>query len=666
MIDSGRHTTQMPSTQEPTEQNRATLIETLHQEYKRQMEQPFQGATMAAVGQKESTDVIRSSLPLVLHRSSSAVEESHPSSSSIIQVYEDVGQRLLILGEAGAGKTTLLLELADKLLMRAEDDLTLPIPVILNLCSWAGKTSPLESWLIDQLQLVYHVPSRLSRAWLDQNGWLLMLDGLDEVEEALRSSCIEAINNYRAEDHSTPLVVCSRSHEYLAQESQLTFLNTVVVQPLQDGQVTEYLDQLGESVAGIYEAVRSNASLRQLVTTPLMLQVIVLAYRDETNVDLNQSSSPEELQLQILDRYAKRMLEQRSAGEQFTPQQTRHWLGWLAQQMKARHLTEFYLEWLQPSWLMTGRAQIQYRLLYILIYGLVGGLIYGLVGGLVYGLMGKLTYGLIGGLTLGLVVGMVGGSLDDIKSIRPVEVLTWSWKGVWREPFAGAHDEKKFHLREVLTWSMNSLWQGLIIGILVGLTSWLMMGLILAVIVGLIGALIGWLIVDLVGGLMAKVVCELINGVSGEQISKDIHIKPNQAIRDSGSKALCLGLVGGLVVGLIVGLLGARVLGLEQGLVLGVFLGVFLGVLIAQIFGGRTYVCHYLLRYILYRDNVMPWHYVRFLEEATRHNLLQRVAGGYRFTHPLLIDHFASQSKNTSFNAVDQALQLLPQGQQML
>lgn len=656
MSDLGRHVTQMPSMQGPVEQNRAILIENLQSEYKRQIEHAFQRVAMAAVGLHEGTDVICSSLPLVLHWSSTAVEEPHPSSTSIIQVYEDAGPRLLILGELGAGKTMLLLELADELLTRAEGDPKLPIPVILNLSSWASQQSSLESWLIDQLQVVYHVPSRVSRAWLEQNSWLLLLDGLDEVEEALRPACIEAINTYRAEDHSLPLVVCSRSHEYLAQESQLALSNTVVVQPLQEEQVTEYLNQLGESVAGIREAMRSNPTFRQLITTPLMLQVIIHAYLDEVHIGIHQSSSPEELQLQVFDRYVERVLGQRTAKEQFTPQQTRDWLGWLAQQMKDRHLTEFYLEWLQPSWLLTDRSQIQYRSFYMLIYGLIGVLIYGLVGGLVYGLMGKLTYGLVLGLILGLVVGVVGGLLDDIKKIRPVEVLTWSWKGVWREPFAGSHDGKKIHPVEVLTWSWNSLWQGLMIGLIVGLIGWLIVGLIPAVFVGLIGGLIGWLIVNLLGGLTARPVCELINGVSGEQISKDIPIRPNQAIRDSGSKALCFGLVGSLVLGLIVGLIGGEAIGLGQGLVL----GVFLGVLIAQAVGGRTYVCHYILRYILYRNGVMPWHYVRFLEEATRHNLLQRVAGGYRFIHPIFIDYFASQEISASSNTIEQVLQALP------
>ena len=643
MIDSGRHATQIPSTQDPIEQNRVTLIQTLRLEYKRQLQHSLQRVVMAAIGLHEDVDIIRSSLPLALRAYSNTVEESHRSCTSIIQAYEDAGQRLLILGEAGAGKTTLLLELADELLTRAEGDPTLPIPVILNLSSWACQKLPLESWLIDQLQVTYHVPSRLSQTWLGRNSWLLLLDGLDDVDEALRPACIEAINTYQARAASVPLVVCSRSQEYLAQELQLTLSHTVVVQPLQREQVTKYLDQLGQSVTGIREAIRNNSALHQLITTPLMLQVVIFAYRGEMNIDLPQSSSPEELQLLVFDHYVERVLGEQSAKEQFSPQQTRHWLGWLAQQMKDRHLTEFYLEWLQPSWLLTDHSQIQYRLLYMLICGVVNGLVYGLVGGLVYGSIGKLTYGLVVGMILGLVVGVAGGLLDDIKKVRPVEVLTWSWKNVWREPFVELHDGEKKCRAGVLTWSWNRVWQGLIMGLLILLISWMIVGLVPAVIIGLIGGVISCLIVDLLGRLTARVVFELINGISGEQVSRDMHIKPSQAISDSGLKALCLGLVVGLVVGLVGSLIGGRIVGLRQGLVLGVFLGIFLGGLVAQGVGGRTYVCHYILRYILYRDGAMPWHYIRFLEEAAKCHLLQQVAGGYRFIHPLFIDYFASR-----------------------
>src|SRR5205823_7006870 len=94
-------------------------------------------------------------------------------------------------------------------------------------------------------------------------------------------------------------------------------------------------------------------------------------------------------------------------------------------------------------------------------------------------------------------------------------------------------------------------------------------------------------------------------------------------------------LVFGLVFGLTFGLSSGLTNGLIQGLLSGLFLGLTNG--------GGVYLQHYVLRYILWRSGAMPWHYVRFLEEASERILLQKVGGGYRFIHPLFLDYFASQ-----------------------
>ena len=65
------------------------------------------------------------------HESTKAVSPG----KTLVQVFDDAGGELLILGEPGAGKTTLLLELARDLFKRANDDPKAPIPVVLMLSS---------------------------------------------------------------------------------------------------------------------------------------------------------------------------------------------------------------------------------------------------------------------------------------------------------------------------------------------------------------------------------------------------------------------------------------------------------------------------------------------------------------------------------------------------
>ncbi len=136
--------------------------------------------------------------------------------TSIVDAYNEASMGLLLLGAPGAGKTLLLVELARELLTRAEQDSQHPLPLIVNLSSWAMKRLLLADWLKEQLWLDYRIPADLSQSWIEQDQFLLLLDGLDEVDDSARTACIEAINTYRRE-HFVPLVVCSRSQKYLAQ-----------------------------------------------------------------------------------------------------------------------------------------------------------------------------------------------------------------------------------------------------------------------------------------------------------------------------------------------------------------------------------------------------------------------------------------------------------------
>src|SRR6266566_4369823 len=187
---------------------------------------------------------------------------------------------------------------------------------------------------------------------------------------------------------------------------------------------------------------------------------------------------------------------------------------------------------------------------------------------------------------------------------------------------------QEIRLAEVLAWSWRGFWSALVGGLFSGLVS----------------ELVPMLVFGLFGGL--------IGGVSGLRLIEQLRIRPNQGIQRSGRNALRMGLVFGLLCGLlgrlafglVGGLVGFRMLG---GLVLGLVFGlvpVLAGGLFGGLeFGGAAYLQHYLLRWILWRSRALPWHYVRFLEEATERILLQRVGGGYRFIHPLFLEHFAAQ-----------------------
>jgi hypothetical protein len=55
-------------------------------------------------------------------------------------------------------------------------------------------------------------------------------------------------------------------------------------------------------------------------------------------------------------------------------------------------------------------------------------------------------------------------------------------------------------------------------------------------------------------------------------------------------------------------------------------------------------VSHIALRFVLWRNRIMPWNYVRFLDYCAACILLRKIGGGYAFMHRTLLEHFATLS----------------------
>ncbi len=592
---------QRPKALALTREDRRRLLTRIHSLYETAVKQSLWGVARVDLGLSRTFEATVHPALLVSYRPADAREEIAPG-TPIITIYEKAGDGLLILGKPGAGKSTLLYELALALVERAEHDATPPLPLVVSLTSWATTQLPLSQWLVEELVFRYQIPRAQAAGWLEADQLMPLLDGLDEMAEGARSACIEAINLYR-QDHPLPLVVCSRSSEYFAQEGRLSLQSTVEVQPLTRAQVQRYLAAGKRSLEAVRVVLDHNPVLQELLTTPLLLSVVILAYQGKTKHDLPQLGTAEEQQQQIFASYIRRMLERPVAHKQFAQEQTYRYLTWLAQKMQQHQLTEFYLERLQPAWLPTKQIQVIYS-------GLVG-LVDGLVVGSFVGLAVRQAFGSPAGLVVGFLVGLIigvwlaVGLYKQKREIKPVEAFMWSWKGFWR---------------------------GLIVGSFVGP----LFGLIVGLVFGLLTGLIVGLVAVLAGGL--------VGGLSGRQINEDMRIQPNQGIQNSGRNALRVGLVSLLLIALATVLATVRVTSPLTATLTVLFGGLFGGL----VFGGEAYFEHYVLRCFLWSNGAVPWHYVRFLEESTKRILLHRVGGGYRFIHPLFLDYFASGAVTAS------------------
>lgn len=434
------------------------------------LEHSLHGAALITLGLSEQPQAVSNPWRLVLQQSD-LTPQRLPVGTRITQVYDDVGGELLILGEPGSGKTTLLLELARDLLVRAEKDETHAIPVIFNLSSWAAAQQPITSWLIEELNNKYQVPRRMAREWVKSDQILPLLDGLDEVTPTARASCVQAINDYRQEHGLLPMVVCSRSTEYLTQKIPMQLSGAIGVQPLTSQQVDDYLESGGEALWALRVALQQDAELHALARTPLMLSIMTLTYHDTPVEQLLWTVSPKERQRQIFEQYVERMLQRRRAHSNYTPEQTRHWLSWLAQQLAQRSQSVFYIERMQPDWLSEQRSHQQYpRLAAGLIFGLLGLLSLGPIGRpLVAGFSSQISgvqpsFVLVLGFMIlfAAVSGSLVGLLNGLLYAREVR----------REPT----DDRKWSWRRMGRCIVRGVFNGLLVGILIGFPSGLLTG----------------------------------------------------------------------------------------------------------------------------------------------------------------------------------------------
>jgi DNA polymerase III delta prime subunit len=335
------------------------------------------------------------------------VELPYPADSPTLEnrdistIYDATGS-LLILGEPGSGKTTTLLDLARTLLERAENDKNERVPVVLSLSS-RKKKQPLVEWISGELSEKYRVPRKIAHLWLRDNYLLPLLDGLDEVPTTLQPDCVTAVNAFIDEFNPAGLAVCCRLNEYRWLPERLKLNGAICLEALSANEVAAYLTTGRGELAALRQAIASDAVLRDLAQTPLMLSIMTLAYWEGGADELvaQKRDSPEERRQRIFRLYVEQMFQRKGTTAPFPKGKTVTWLSWLARKMKEHSESVFLLEGLQPCWLGRRAQRAAFGTIMSLSLGLIFGIIYGL------GTEGdELRAGLIAGVSMLFGVGL--------------------------------------------------------------------------------------------------------------------------------------------------------------------------------------------------------------------------------------------------------------------
>lgn len=557
--------------------------------------------------------------------------KSVPEGVTMADLFDKSGSALLLLGAPGSGKTIILLELAAALIERAEQDETHPIPVVFNLSSWAEKRLSLTAWLSAELRMRYDVPRKLTEAWITNDQVLPLLDGLDEVRPECRSECVEAINTYRQEHGLVGMVVCSRAHDYQTLTPKLRLHGAVQIQPLTEEHIDAYLQRVSDktgTVRQVWQQLQASARHDQdpiaqaMLRTPLMLNIITLAYQDSPGTTLPVVASVAEQYRHLFFTYVQEMFRRRGVSKVYAQEQTTQCLAWLAAKMAQYNQTSFFIEHIGQSWLPTSTQ----RTIYALIIGLIGGILSGTLIGLLLSLMWGTPGGTLAGLSTGLALGCALGVHSWRQTtIETVETMTWRWSQI---------QESK---TSVIVFGIAIVVLAALVGVATGLVLTPLQG-VLAFLVMTIGLLVP--LIGLAGLARGKVLSE--TDYPNERIWRSLR---TFAVVVAGC-TLGGGFILGIVGVLLGGLLGGGATAVSAGMTLAAqaaWIGLLCGLLLGGLFfGGLACLQHVILRLLLTYKRVIPWNYARFLDYAAERILLHKIGGGYIFMHRMLLEYFAS------------------------
>ncbi|MFB6725229.1 NACHT domain-containing protein [Kribbella sp. NPDC056345] len=539
-----------------------------------------------------------------------------PENADIAAVFDELQDSMLILGAPGAGKTTLLTSLARTLADQAATDERTPIPVLIDLASWAGAPSyqkddhprdtPLLAgfvrWLLNELRLRYGIPPAVGRSWLLHGHLALLFDGLDEIERQHREKLAGALLDLQKHYTIPKLAVTCRTHDYEQLSQQLILNGAVRIRPLSRQQVLEYFEAVGPELDGARAAIEHDDELWDLVNSPLMLNVLLLAYQDRGPEDV-AADDPADVRRDLFDTFIVEVLARRRATRReygaLAAVRALRTLAWRTSNRRGAHTVV-------PRWPNPGSQDglIHPHVVYLLhVVGLPA-----LLGGFVAGatLATTAQYGVLAGLTVAV----------------PAVLLSTRW------PVA----------RDVISFRSGGRRQFvvLLLGLFLGLSTSVVL---LVAALGLIELLPASVIVQ--GGISSGIVIGLFVAWGIRTLS----FPPSwpYEVRPLAYWRLARWALSGGLIGLaLAAALGADFTGHDLAVLSGLLFGFgAVGIWPGQTLrSGRLY--RVLFDILLCWSGDLPWRRRAFLTYAADRFVLARTAPGeYSFIHLLIRDHLA-------------------------
>src|SRR5215218_2781089 len=329
---------------------------------------------------------------------------SKKGADDIVAAFESSKRRMLIVGEPGSGKTIAAYSLIEYLDNTEGGERT---PLLVNLSAWEAQED-FETFLVDYLcsSVGYEVHERaVASAFIDTDGYNLILDGLDEIPLRLRHNFSERLDEFvQGLPGEVGVVVTCRTQEYeemlTAHSTGLGLVQAVEILPLS----TEQLDSAFVELAKLEKDwetflsqrhLRAYQRVRALLSNPLFLNLAVVGHLSPSQL-LDWSTTEQELRDLVLDCYVDRTLADQ---RHYEAEDARRYLSWIARFLNGDEVSPFGLK--TSDYTVFDLADLtppdpprRYRFFQGLVVGLGFGLGFGLVLGLAWGLFVGLGVGL--------------------------------------------------------------------------------------------------------------------------------------------------------------------------------------------------------------------------------------------------------------------------------
>lgn len=567
---------------------------------------------------------------------------------------------LLLTGEAGYGKTINLLRIARVFADRAESRTDRRLPIVLGLGSWRSDFQSLEDWLARELQTHYLVSPKVTREWVSAERLVLLLDGLDELEDRDRQTCVDAIHRFRVEQADVSIALTSRPDAVALLERRPEASTTLRLLPLLDEDIRRQLPRGRD--AEFCRAIETDPVLADAIRTPVLLHVARLGFKQEIVALSDARSVRFRLFEGFLSEIAKREFSQPGAMEFGL------FLGALrriATTMCEQRTGTFVYESLQPKWL----PSLGWQLLYLFLTRMLAASVYAAGIILAVGLTPLDNRGFETSLGFGLELAIVGGLILGIATFADSAVEIFS---------------RTARSKTLIGVLLRTAQIGLFAGVLtVVCTSTQHPGArTMALQTGLLGALVlvlsrrgrsvlefdigqreqlswshksiaplKWVPLLIVSSLMFALALQFETAVAATYLALSIFgagiavagLDAHPAARKMAPNiGTWMTLKNATVVGSLTFLVTTLLVSLHYGFIVGASLGLNLGSILFLWAGGIDAFNHLILRTLLLASGVLPARSLQVLALAGRLGLVRRTGNGFLFMHAMLQEHLSS------------------------